>query len=71
MTRARTPRKRGAAPLSADWEATLASLQAAVMAPAAAAPSPRWSRLHRALDDLARRGESTQRVRSAFLIPLA
>jgi hypothetical protein len=54
-----------------DFELTLASLQAAVMAPARVAPTPRWVRLHRALDDLARRHDGQQRVRSPFLIPLA
>ncbi len=72
MSRVRTPRKRGtASSVPPDFELTLASLQASVMAPATNAPNPRWTRVHRALEDLSRRSDGQQRVRSPFLIPLA
>lgn len=72
MSRARAPRqRRKARALPRDFEATLASLQASVMAPAVTAPSPRWQRVHHALEDLSRRNAGQQRVRSPFLIPLA
>jgi hypothetical protein len=72
VTRPRTRRKRTSAPaLPPGFEEALASIQSSVMAPAVLAPTPRWSRVHRALEDLSRRGDGAQRVRSPFLIPLA